>query len=227
MINQNIETFLKDLKNNIQILQNVPNFSAYHFLSMLSSEVEFLGKILCCCDSVFGKEGISRFTFSYAILKLNAFKDYQQFISIKSKIGVGLFVEKEDNKEEYNINDLVETVNKKINSDIEIDFYTDFRCSFSHCQKPTDKLGISSKTNKAIYKNNSVYVLDALKFSNDFCSAIDEILKSSDKNVSKYIKSNWLNIYDFEEHNIIEIDNSPIEVITIENNAVTGCTIQQ
>lgn len=222
LINQNIETFLKDLKDNIQILQKVPNFSAYHFLSMLSNEVEFLGKILCCCDSVFGKDDISKFTFSYAILKLNAFKDYQQFISIKNKISIGNFINKEDNKEEYNLNDVVELLNTKVKLDTEMNFYHDFRCSFSHSQKPTNKLGISSKTNKSIYKKNNLYVLDALKFSNDFCNAIDEILKSTDKNVSKYIKQNWLYIEDYEEPNIIGIDEK-IETLTIENDSVTAC----
>lgn len=82
--------YIKDLCDNIEMMFNAEReidneprkFSPYHFIKYVSNDIEFLGKCLLASDKMFNnsENGYSRYCFNYAILKLDSFKDYRNYI---------------------------------------------------------------------------------------------------------------------------------------------------
>lgn len=194
MYSLTIKDYLIDLKANIIKLKQITDFSKYHLLKFLSTHVEFLGKVLSCSDACFERDNNSKFCFYYALLKLKAFSNYTQFITIKEKINVGSIIGSSKSTATDNVNDIVNLLNNYVKKNVSLNFYSDFRCSFEHKQKPTKNIAYTSNTNKTIYYDNinKRYMLDADTFCNDFCDAIDEILNSNDVKIKNYLNTIFL-----------------------------------
>ena len=185
-----LRDFIEDLKCNVRLLLNTNDFSRYHLLSFGVSKVEFLGKVLLCSDSALDKENNSKFSFFYAILKLKAFSSYEKFVMIKGQIGISALADK--NEPGNYLSDAVNLLNKYVNKSVKMDFYKDFRCSFDHNQRPTEKISYTSNTNIDIYEVNSKFILDCSKFINDLCDACDEILSSKDPTLCNHLNKEFL-----------------------------------
>ena len=187
-----LREFIEDLKSNVKLLLNTNNFSRYHLLSFSVSKVEFLGKVLLCSDSAFNKRGNSKYSFFYAILKLQAFSEYEKFVMIKRRIGISDLADENDTGS-Y-LSDGVNLLNRYANRPVKMDFYEDFRCSFDHAQRPTAKISYTSDTNLNIHEVNSKFRLDCLRFINDLCNACDEVLRSQDPTLCNYLNKEFLSI---------------------------------
>lgn len=77
-----IKNYLIDLKANVIKLKQITDFSKYHLLKFLSTNVEFLGKVLSCSDVCFECDNNSKFCFYCALLKLKAFSNSSAVITL-------------------------------------------------------------------------------------------------------------------------------------------------
>ena len=205
-----IKEFLVDWIWNIEFLMKQKStenperkFSDYHLIDFLSGKVETLGKILSCSPLVAEDKNVSRSTFSYAILKLDSFNEYRNFITIKNRPPNP---KKKQNDIVDHIRDIKqkETVNNKLDEvinllelrrgkSVQLDFYSDFRCSFQHISRPTKMIKYDSTIHPFLYDNGK-WKLSTYRFAQDFINAIYEIVNTKDKLLKSYINGQFLNI---------------------------------
>jgi len=236
--------YIKDLCDNIEIMFNAEReidneprkFSPYHFIKYVSNDIEFLGKCLIASDEMFNnsENGYSRYCFNYAILKLDSFKDYRNYIKcdsivyknecsllhpikfIKSKFKSNY---KRDNYNKLkslstntnNIEDFISMFSKR--KKCKFDFYS-VRCGFTHQNSPTHKVEITSNTNKPIYNKNNIWFVDSKKFYDDIINACNELLSTKNNIILNFLQKPYL-------------DTSYCEDETLTSQSATGiCEIE-
>lgn len=188
---------INDLCKNIEFLirsSNAGLFSEYWLLDFVTAKIEILGKLLIASDEVFVDKNLSRYTFTYAILKLNAFKDYRQFIKTYNNININ----RDYSRNNTNIAESELIVNNISQAQNSWNLYEMLRCKFQHQSVPNpynnSKIVFNKNSNPRIENEN--LIIGCINFANSFVDACNELINMQDDIIQSYItRENFLPIY--------------------------------
>lgn len=184
---KNIEFLIKSSKDGL--------FSEYWLMDFVSSKVETLGKLLIASRNVVVDKSLSKYAFTYAILKLESFKEYRQYIKTyngSKTIDAGY------SRDNTNITDSERLVNNREYCQNNWDLYEILRCNLQHrsALQPYNNSSIIFTKNARPTENNGILTIGAIDFANDFKNACNELINIQDNNVQAFIsRLNYLPIH--------------------------------
>lgn len=188
---------IKDLCKNIEFLIKSSKdglFSEYWLMDFVSSKVETLGKLLIASYDVLIDKSVSKYAFTYAILKLESFKDYRQYI--KTFDG-SRNINTDYSRDNTNIAVSESLVNNREYCQNNWDLYEMLRCKFQHqsAPQPYNNSSVIFTKNARPTENNGILTIGAIDFANDFKNACNELINIQDNNVQAFIsRLNYLPI---------------------------------